>query len=350
MQQILARMVDIVVSLFETFGGVSGNLAKVGLGVGGLGLTNEIMQRMLISPETERAMRDIFPEGRDREIGGLRHNGSVTYHPTDSDFQTWRHEISVKMDKEMEKMGLSKDAATLFKKRTGNLAYKIDRLCRRYTDPIIRNQKVSELIDKEIVKSVELAKQERERGMTNAHLGKREENTGLGNITGGMKEQPAFFNGLSSSTGVPIWVPHEAKERLGRSSEQMEKLHAQHLETLEKAARQANEKLSLQSVEEGLKKGVLTPDDVLSCGIKMYDTGDNLLLNKIGVVTRYEEYKASLLLNNGPRADRLWNEMRGMASDYTREMRGEMSHAFGHELGIGEQQGQMAGMGFGLKL
>lgn len=61
-------MVDTVAALLETFFGSQNNLSVQGLGAGGLGVPAEILRRMLVSPETERAMMEILPQGRDREL------------------------------------------------------------------------------------------------------------------------------------------------------------------------------------------------------------------------------------------------------------------------------------------
>ena len=161
MQQVLAKMVDTVAALLETFFGSQNNLSVQGLGAGGLGVPAEILRRMLVSPETERAMMEILPQGRDRELRQkIKIDGKGMYQPNESDFRGWRNEINLKMDRTLNEMGLDKNAARLFKQRTANMAYQIDRLCRKYTDPIERNQKVSALIDREINMAVQLTQKE----------------------------------------------------------------------------------------------------------------------------------------------------------------------------------------------
>ena len=132
MQQVLAKMVDTVAALLETFFGSQNNLSVQGLGAGGLGVPAEILRRMLVSPETERAMMEILPQGRDRELRQkIKIDGKGMYQPNESDFRGWRNEINLKMDRTLNEMGLDKNAARLFKQRTANMAYQIDRLCRK---------------------------------------------------------------------------------------------------------------------------------------------------------------------------------------------------------------------------
>ena len=100
MQQVLAKMVDTVAALLETFFGSQNNLSVQGLGAGGLGVPAEILRRMLVSPETERAMMEILPQGRDRELRQkIKIDGKGMYQPNESDFRGWRNEINLKMDR-----------------------------------------------------------------------------------------------------------------------------------------------------------------------------------------------------------------------------------------------------------
>lgn len=88
MQQVLAKMVDTVAALLETFFGSQNNLSVQGLGAGGLGVPAEILRRMLVSPETERAMMEILPQGRDRELRQkIKIDGKGMYQPNESDFR-----------------------------------------------------------------------------------------------------------------------------------------------------------------------------------------------------------------------------------------------------------------------
>lgn len=356
MQNVLAKMIDTVVSLFETFSGSTNNMGKAGLGVGGLGLSAMVLQRMLLSPETEKAICDIMPEGRDQNgLQGLTTDNKM-YQPTESDFRGWRNEINIKMDKELNKMGLDKNAAKLFKQRTGNLAFQIDRLCRKYTDPIIRNQKISNLIDREINHAMALVQQQpntsqpERADILTERLTLEDKVRESGNFTGGMKEQPAFFNGITSSNAIPVWVPDLAVARLSSSSVEMDRFHQSQMEAIEKSTRQASEKLTVQSIEEGVRKGLFTADDLLRKGTDMYFDGDKLLLSRMGLESKYDEYKSSLLLNNTSKADRLWNEMRTGTMEFIREIRGEGSNVLNQELAMQEKMGQQTGMGFGLKL
>ena len=85
MQQVLAKMVDTVAALLETFFGSQNNLSVQGLGAGGLGVPAEILRRMLVSPETERAMMEILPQGRDRELRQkIKIDGKGMYQPNES--------------------------------------------------------------------------------------------------------------------------------------------------------------------------------------------------------------------------------------------------------------------------
>ncbi len=350
MQQVLAKMIDTIASLLESFSGSGNNLATAGLGAGGLGISAEIVRRMLVSPETEKAMKEFLPEGRDVGLGrAAKTAGNGMYQPTESDFRGWRNEINTKMDRQLEKMGLDKDAARLFKQRTGNLAYQIDRVCRRYNDPVIRNQKVSELIDRQIKQAVETSQRQGKDTVMTERLTLAEKEREMGAITGGMKEKPAFFNGITSSNGVPVWVPDTSVNRLETSAAEMDKMHKAQVDAVEKATRKATEKLSLQSINEGIKKGLFTADDLLRKGTDMYAGGDNLLLGRLGLISKYEDYKSSLLLDNPSRAGRIWGEMRQGAMDYIREIRGEGTQVIGQEITMADKLDQHTGMGFGLK-
>lgn len=353
MKYVLAKMIDTIVSLFETFSGVTNNFGKAGLGAGGLGLSAAVMHRMMVSPETERAIRDIMPErGMTNYLRGDV-GEKMAYQPSDADFKGWRNEISLKMDKELNKLGIPKGAAALFKQRTGNLAYQIDRMCRKYTDPVVRNQKISSMIDREITLAVELARQHEDTGVEKSIAGERnslfEKEVKPDNIVGGMKEQPAFFNGLTSSHSVPIWVTDVASDRLLQSSAEMDRLHSIQIEAMNKSERESMEKLNMQSIEEGIKKGVFTADDLLRKGTDMYAGGDNLLLARMGLVSKYEEYRASYLLNDTGKADRLWNEMKAGAMGYMQEVKGEAMNGIGQGIELAEKNAQHVNMGFGMK-
>lgn len=357
MQQVMAKVIETIVSLLETFAGSGNNLAAAGLGAGGLGLSADILRRMLVSPETDRAMREIMPEGRERQLGlGTKFSGNTMYQPTESDFRGWRNEINLKMDKHLKEMGLDKEAAALFKRRTGNLAYQIDRVCRRYADPIERNQKVSALIDRELNVAVRTAQRQQEmrsQGWTDVLYEKvtlQEKEQRMGRITGGMKDMPAFFNGLTSSQGIPVWMPDTAIQRLEGTALEMERIHRETQEAVEKATRQANDKLSLHSIDEGIKKGLLTADDLVRKGTELYAGGDNFLLARMGLVNKYEEYKSSLLLDNPTRADRIMEQMKQGAMEYIREVQGTGSQVVGHELTMTQKvDTPHMSMGFGFK-
>lgn len=347
MQQVLAKMVDTVAALLETFFGSQNNLSVQGLGAGGLGVPAEILRRMLVSPETERAMMEILPQGRDRELRQkIKIDGKGMYQPNESDFRGWRNEINLKMNRTLNEMGLDKNAARLFKQRTANMAYQIDRLCRKYTDPIERNQKVSALIDREINMAVQLTQKEEVIWIQDKDSTKQE----LGNITGGIKEKTAFFNGFTSSQAIPVWVPDMAVDRLHEAGPEMERMHQLQMATLEKAEMRATDKLSLQSIEEGVKKGVFTADDLLRKSVDMYASGDNIMLARLGLITKYEEYKSSLLLENTTRADRIWNDMKHDVQEYIQKTQGTNGQILGQELVHTERIGNQMSMGFGLKL
>ena len=62
MRHLMAAMIDILNNLAQTFSLTGNNLASVGLGAGNDTLSAGILQRMLIAPESQKAMQQMFPE------------------------------------------------------------------------------------------------------------------------------------------------------------------------------------------------------------------------------------------------------------------------------------------------
>ncbi|WP_368336360.1 hypothetical protein [Parabacteroides merdae] len=353
MRHLMAAMIDILNNLAQTFSLTGNNLASVGLGAGNDTLSAGILQRMLIAPESQKAMQQMFPELKGLKMEDVFKREQNGYAPTESDFKRWRSLINERMDKELQKAGMDKDAAMLFKQRTGNLAYKIDRLCRKYTDPTIREQKITELIDKQINDAVRVSQsQQMDENRRTAMQNDPKCNTDSKvQVTWGVKEQPAFFNGLTTSNTVPIWVPLTAASRVELSGAEMQQLHAAELKANEQMTAQANEKLSLTNIEEGIKKGMFTADDLMRIGADNYSAGETKLLAVMGVVDKYEEYRSSLLLNNDAKAGRLWNEMIGEVNGYMRDLRDGSAMAVGQgvDMDMEAERNRPAGMGMGFK-
>ena len=78
--------------------------------------------------------------------------------------------------------------------------------------------------------------------------------TGIGKHYRRDKRKNGVLQWVHIVPGYPCMVPDMAVDRLHEAGPEMERMHQLQMATLEKAEMRATDKLSLQSIEEGVKK------------------------------------------------------------------------------------------------
>ena len=340
MQQVLGQMVELVMSLVQTVAGNGNGLSGVGLGIGGVGLSAAILDKMMAGPESRSSLAQMgvtLPEAeRDLKM-------AKGYNPTDADFAGWRKELETKLKASMDENGLSPKEQELFRQRASGLAVKIDRTARRFPDLVERNMAVSNLIEKELKEIREVAKeQQAPDAKRNGIIEKLELGGGRGHdvsLSGGMVDGQSYVSGQVQSNAIPVWIPTASLERLNDSQHELDRMH-----TVEQQMQKVEPKIEANNLEEGIRKGIVSTDDLLKEARNQARMGDQTLLNRMNLDQMDSDYQAALLLGNKAKADRIWGRMLDQTEHFMQTIKGTGPEIVSREL----TQAPSMGMGFGM--
>ena len=148
MQNNIIQLIEAIFQMLMSMRMNQQGVSQDGLGLGGLGLSSELIKRMFMSKEAQQAYKELAWNGNDRGLVPESQKGLTTL--SESDYKGWNNEIDKKMTASLKELGLDDAAIAQFKDRTKEMALQLESLALRYSDPIERNMAVTDFIDKQV--------------------------------------------------------------------------------------------------------------------------------------------------------------------------------------------------------
>ncbi|MGM9795980.1 MAG: hypothetical protein ACI3ZY_00085 [Parabacteroides sp.] len=348
MQNSIVQLVEAIFQMLLSLRMNQQGLTQEGLGVGGSGLTSELIKRMLMSPESQKAYKKLT--GKDNGMN-LMPDTQKGVSLSESDYRGWNKEVDKKLTASLKELGLDDAAIAQFKTKTKDIALQMETLAMRYPDPVERNMAVSDFIDKEVNGVRKEVEQLRQRGMTTeqitetVQMGDRDRRLSSP-IGGGMMEKQAMYNGVGLAQGVSVWMPDNVITRLQQQPKALEEEHAVQLEAKSQLSQAANEARMVKDLREGMSRGTVTADELVRRSTQLYDMGDKSLLVQLGLEQHYQDYKVAKVLNNSSKMWQIYSEMGKQATEYLKKVQGQGMEVIGQQMTVQQTHSMSMGMHF----
>lgn len=349
MQNSIIQLIEAIFQMLMSMRMNQQGVSQDGLGIGGSGLSSELIKRMFMSKEAQQAYKELTGNGNDRGLVPESQKGLTTL--SESDYKGWNNEIDKKMTASLKELGLDDAAIAQFKDRTKEMALQLESLALRYSDPLERNMAVTDFIDKQVNNVRNDVERLRQQGLTTeqitetVQMGDKERQL-ASPLGGGMVEKQAMYNGVGLSQGVSVWMPENVIDRLRNQAKGLEEEHAVQLESKAQMSQAANEARMVKDLREGMSRGTVSPDELVRQSTQLYDMGDKSLLVQLGLEQRYQDYKVAKLLNNSPKMWQLYSEMGKQAAEYLKKVQGQGMEVIGQQVTVQQTQSMSMGMHF----
>lgn len=347
MQNSVIQLIEAIFQMLLSLRANQQGVSQEGLGIGGSGLNNDLIRKMLMSKESTKAYEQLM--GKQKTADLIPQSKQRTASLTESDYRGWNNEVDRKLTTALKELGLDDTAIAQFRSKTSDMALQMEQLAQRYTDPIERNMAMSDFIDKQVKGVREEVQLLQEQGLTKEqvteHIQMGEKSRQMaGPLSGGMVEKQAMYNGVGLSQGVPVWISENALSRLQNDSKELDIEHQVQLEARDKINQLSNEARMVKDLREGMSKGTVSADELVRRSTQLYDLGDRSLLVQLGLEKHYEEYKVAKLLNNAPKMWQHYQEMGKKATEYLQKVQGQGLDVIGQQMTVQQTQGVSMGM------
>lgn len=347
MQNSVIQLIEAIFQMLLSIRATQQGITQDGLGVGGTGLNNEMIRKMLMSRESKQAYEQLMGKQKSSDLAPQTKQRGASL--TEADFKGWQKEVDQKMTASLKELGLDDASILQFKSKTNDLALQMEAIAHRYTDPMERNMAMSDFINKQVKEVRGEVLRLQEKGLTKeqitetVQMGDKSRQT-AGPLTGGMVEKQAMYNGIGLSQGIPVWMSDNVIDRLQNQSKEMDIEHTAQLEAKEKFDQAANDSRMVKDLREGMSKGMISADELVRRSTQLYDMGDQSLLVQLGIEKQYQDYKVAKLLNNSPKMWQLYQEMGKQANEYLKKVQGQGLDIMGQQLTVQQTQGVSMGM------